>query len=323
MWMRALLKGGSALVLVVSLSGSALAVAQPGGVFTDDDGSVHEANIEFIAAKGIAEGCNPPVNDLFCPDQPVTRAQMATFLTRALSLPLATSPFTDTTGSVHEASIGAVAETGITVGCNPPANNLFCPDQPVTRAQMATFLTRALSLPLATSPFTDTAGSVHEASIGAVAETGITVGCNPPANDLFCPEQLVTRAQMATFLTRALSLPGDCTSVNLTLLNPDAPGDDTANPNGEWVQFRNESASTAFLSQCRVEDEGPTHTYTFPAGLTLGSGAPITLYSGCGTDTKWALYWCAGEVWDNAGDTITVRNPDGTIVDEFTYDFGE
>ncbi|MFZ0626744.1 MAG: hypothetical protein WAN34_09640, partial [Acidimicrobiia bacterium] len=35
---------------------------------------------------------------------------------------------------------------GVTVGCNPPANTHFCPDQKVTRDQMATFLTRALGL---------------------------------------------------------------------------------------------------------------------------------------------------------------------------------
>lgn len=39
-------------------------------------------------------------------------------------------------------SIAWLAETGITRGCNPPANDEFCPDDPVTRGQMATFLER-------------------------------------------------------------------------------------------------------------------------------------------------------------------------------------
>lgn len=39
-------------------------------------------------------------------------------------------------------SIGWLADTGITLGCNPPANDEFCPDDPVTRGQMSTFLQR-------------------------------------------------------------------------------------------------------------------------------------------------------------------------------------
>ena len=55
-----------------------------GGTFTDDDGSVHEGYVEAVAAAGITRGCNPPDNGLFCPDERVTRGQMAAFLVRAL-----------------------------------------------------------------------------------------------------------------------------------------------------------------------------------------------------------------------------------------------
>ncbi len=131
------------LLALTPVGGTAL---EPGGTFGDDDGSVHEASIEAIADVGITLGCNPPVNDLYCPNSSVTREQMATFLVRALSLAPASGSFTDTAGSVHEANIGALAAAGITLGCNPPANDLYCPDKSVTRAQMATFLTRALNL---------------------------------------------------------------------------------------------------------------------------------------------------------------------------------
>jgi hypothetical protein len=40
--------------------------------------------IESLAAAGITQGCNPPLNDRFCPDKSVTRGQMAAFLARAL-----------------------------------------------------------------------------------------------------------------------------------------------------------------------------------------------------------------------------------------------
>ena len=52
--------------------------------------------------------------------------------------------------------------------------------------------------------FVDDEVSVFEADINAIAAVGITLGCNPPANDMFCPGELVTRGQMAAFLHRAL-----------------------------------------------------------------------------------------------------------------------
>jgi len=60
----------------------------PGGSFVDDDGNIHEGNIEAIAAEGITKGCNPLTNDRYCPDSSVTREQMAAFLVRALELRL-------------------------------------------------------------------------------------------------------------------------------------------------------------------------------------------------------------------------------------------
>jgi hypothetical protein len=71
---------------------------------------------------------------------------MAAFLNRALDLPVGTpGVFVDDDGSVFESDIEALAEAGVTRGCNPPTNNRFCPDDPVTRGQMAAFLNRALA----------------------------------------------------------------------------------------------------------------------------------------------------------------------------------
>ncbi len=131
---------------------------------------------------------------------------MASFLVRALDLPAGTATFTDTADSIHAADIAALATAGITKGCNPPTNTRYCPTSTVTREQMASFLTRALDLPAATSTFTDIGDSVHAADIGALAAAGITKGCNPPDNTRYCPKNPVTREQMASFLTRALNL---------------------------------------------------------------------------------------------------------------------
>lgn len=115
------------------------------GRFIDDDTSVHEVDIERLDALGITRGCNPPVNDLYCPTDYVTRGQMAAFLNRAVSLPVATVDFfVDDAGSVFEDDINAIAAAGITLGCNPPTNDNYCPNDNVTRAQMASFIVRAV-----------------------------------------------------------------------------------------------------------------------------------------------------------------------------------
>ena len=71
---------------------------------------------------------------------------MATFLVRALGLPSAPSAgFVDVrAGGTHTANIDALFASGVTVGCSSEPLR-FCPGSPVTRAQMATFLIRALN----------------------------------------------------------------------------------------------------------------------------------------------------------------------------------
>jgi ribosomal protein L24E len=183
-------------------------VDPPVDSFTDDDGSIFEADIEWLAAEGITKGCNPPPNDLFCPDAVVTRGQMAAFLVRALDLTDdgGGDLFVDDDGSIFEASIDKLASAGITKGCNPPDNTLFCPDDPVTRGQMAAFLVRALGYADdgGGNLFVDDDGSIFETAIDKLATAGVTRGCNPPVNDQFCPNTNVTRGQMAAFLHRAL-----------------------------------------------------------------------------------------------------------------------
>ena len=185
--------------------------ARLSGRFTDDDSSVHESAIEAIAAAGVTVGCNPPTSDRFCPRETVTRGQMAAFLRRGFEGDVETGPpasFRDAEGSVFEGDIEWLASTGISLGCNPPDNTLFCPGAPVTRGQMASFLVRALGLTdRGDVDFVDDNGSVFEADIERLATAGITVGCNPPDNDRYCPSTSVTREQMASFLARALALP--------------------------------------------------------------------------------------------------------------------
>jgi len=133
--------------MAVFLSRALGLAATPNDYFNDDNGHIFEGGINRLRAAGITQGCNPPVNNRFCPDREMTRGEMAAMLARAFDYPVSDQDrFTDDNGHIFEAAIQRIAAAGITVGCNPPANNRFCPDQKIKRDQMATFLTRALNL---------------------------------------------------------------------------------------------------------------------------------------------------------------------------------
>jgi hypothetical protein len=174
------------------------------GAFVDDETSVFSADIEWLASANIARGCAPQDAGIrFCPDAPVSRAEMAAFLHRAMgdTLPAVRPPveFGDVAGSEFAADVSWLSSVGITEGC---ADGLFCPDDEVTREQMAAFLGRALSLPVAAEDtFTDDDGRIFEADIERLAAAGITRGCS---DGLFCPTDAVSRGEMAAFLHRAL-----------------------------------------------------------------------------------------------------------------------
>jgi hypothetical protein len=188
---------------VTDLAGNALATTTLSftsgtASFYDTEGSTFEQAIEWLVAEGITSGCRP---EYFCPTDPVTRAQMAAFLVRTMDLPAATDDyFSDDDGVTGEDSINRLAEAGITRGCTATR---FCPANGVTRAQMASFLVRALALPPTdTDFFGDDDGTTHEDAINRLAAAGITGGCTTTT---FCPTQGVTRGQMAAFLHRGFS----------------------------------------------------------------------------------------------------------------------
>lgn len=178
--------------------------------FVDDDGSVFESDIEALAKAGITLGCNPPVSDRFCLNEPVTRGQMAAFLVRGIGYTDdgGGDLFIDDDGSLFESDIDKLGAAGVTLGCNPPANDKFCPNQVVTRGQMAAFLVRALGYrdDGGGDLFVDDDDSIFESDVDKLGTAGVTLGCNPPTNDRFCPDKPVTRGQMAAFLARALDL---------------------------------------------------------------------------------------------------------------------
>ena len=114
--------------------------------FNDTTGHWAEDWIEALKNDGITSGC---AIGLYCPDSSVTRAQMAVFLLKAkhgssYTPPNVTTTFGDIAGHWAEDWIEQLAAEGITSGC---ASGLYCPESPVTRAQMAVFLVKAFGLP--------------------------------------------------------------------------------------------------------------------------------------------------------------------------------
>ncbi len=124
-----------------------------GTVFNDVAASDFAAAfIEKLFADGITGGCG---GGNYCPDDSVTRAQMAVFLLRARNgssyvPPPAIGIFNDVTpASFAAAWIEQLAALAITSGCG---GGNYCPESPVTRAQMAVFLVRTFNLPIIVPP---------------------------------------------------------------------------------------------------------------------------------------------------------------------------
>lgn len=201
------------ILLAVAMVSSLVALGATPGLAADEFTDVPTSNIfhddiSWLAASGITRGCNPPDNTEFCPERNVSRGEMAAFFVRGLNLSLTTgaTDFTDDDTSIFEKDIERLSASGITRGCNPPDNTEYCPDRFVTRAEMAAFFVRALGLTSTdgATDFTDDDGSIFEGDIEKLSAAGITRGCNPPANDEFCPDDYITREQMAAFFHRAI-----------------------------------------------------------------------------------------------------------------------
>jgi serine protease len=197
----------AALVDAVAVGGACPVSVVPSGAFPDVAAdSPHRLAIDCVAWSGVAQG-RP--DGSFGPEGTVTRGQMAGFLARLLEradrLPdESDDAFPDDDGSVHEPAIDALAALGIAVG---DARGRFRPDDPVTRAQMASFTIRTVevlrdaALPPAATGFDDTGGSVHATNIDQLRELGIAAGVAPRR---FVPDRPLRRDQMASFVARTL-----------------------------------------------------------------------------------------------------------------------
>jgi hypothetical protein len=236
-------------------------------------------SIETLAVHGITAGCG---NENYCPEESVTRAQMAVFLERGMNGSSFTPPpasgnvFLDIgAGDFAAAFIEQLYSDGITAGCG---NNNFCPDSTVTRDQMAVFLLRAkygagYSPPSAVGIFNDVDLShwaVHW--IEQLAAEDITAGCG---NNNYCPEAAVSRAQMAVFLVRTFGL---VTPGTLTLFKKSSS---FFNPTFDEVPLPYSSNSSIAAN---VNGIPPPTTYTLNTFKLAAVGQAFTITNLSATD---------------------------------------
>lgn len=171
--------------------------------------------ISLLNSLNITAGCsvNPA---LFCPASPVTRAQMAVFMVLGLRQEI-TVPPNGTTPYFQDVAansgffpfIQSIRELGITAGCSaaPP---LYCPDASITHGQMAVFMilswlkaTNQTSFTFTQTPyFTDVpANHPFFRFIQKMRDLGFRTGCSATQ---YCPDSVVTRAEMAPMILRAI-----------------------------------------------------------------------------------------------------------------------
>lgn len=194
-------------------------VANSSAGFLDVAGHFAEQGVNCLAYYGISVG---KTANRYAPDDPITRWQMAMFLVRAagpagIDVPVAIDQgFQDIAHHAPhiQVAINQLATMGITRGTSPTT---FHPDSPMDRRQMALFLYRFLVLAPTGPGGTDASqvipdddvfrdlGDQSESVVTAVKvmyEMGITVGVTATT---FSPRTLLTRGQMALFVTRALA----------------------------------------------------------------------------------------------------------------------
>lgn len=190
------------LALVVTVLG----IVAVGGSGEGDSNGPDMAVVDALEREGVLAGTACPGRG--CSNEPLPRWVMAVWVSRATGLvpepPEARSRFSDVASRGWWAPhIEQLAELGIVLGCGTsPAR--FCPNDAVTKGQMATTLARAFGLPPASpSPFVDIDHSAHATAIDALDAAGIGTGCGqqPPR---FCPDQAVTRNEGAALLHQVM-----------------------------------------------------------------------------------------------------------------------
>ena len=177
---------------------------EPGIAFTDvPEGKFYYESVMWAVENGVTTG---KTNTTFAPEENCTRSQIVTFLWRAMGEPEPTiteNPFTDAVeGEFYYDAMLWAYENGITTG---KTETTFDPKGECTRAQVVTFLWRAMGEPVPSEEstvFTDLKeGEYYCDAVAWAVETGVTTG---KPETTFAPTLTSTRGEIVTFLYRAI-----------------------------------------------------------------------------------------------------------------------
>jgi hypothetical protein len=172
--------------------------------------------ISLMYTDGITAGCSTSPA-LYCPDTPVTRAQMAVFIVAALDKSLGTplnytqTPYFDDVPatSVYFPFVQRIKDLGITAGCST-SPSLFCPDTSIPQGQMAVFMITSWMVANNLSTFTYTPAPYftdvpstdnYFKFVQKMRDLGFWTGCSAT---MYCESSAVTRAQMAPMILRSV-----------------------------------------------------------------------------------------------------------------------
>ncbi|PSQ21209.1 nuclease [Halobacteriales archaeon QS_9_67_17] len=147
----------------------------------------------------------------------------------------------------------------------------------------------------------------------------ITDATNNVNDDPAVPTTTVFDTSYPLFDAYDGTVTADRGTIDVQTVHADAQGDEYDNLNDEYVVFENAGDGDLDLTGYTVTDE-VDQQYAFPDGFVLGVGDTVTLHTGSGTDTDTDLYWgSSSPIWNNSGDTVSVYDETGTLVEEYTY----
>ncbi|MGB9749622.1 MAG: thermonuclease family protein [Caldisericia bacterium] len=103
-------------------------------------------------------------------------------------------------------------------------------------------------------------------------------------------------------------------------INYDAEGNDNENLNGEWVEIKNVEILPVNMKDFVLKDKA-NHIFTFPEFI-LNSEEIVKIYSGCGENSPYSLYWCSpNAIWNNDTDTAFLYDSNGNLIDTYIYPY--
>ena len=198
---------GQTEVTIKRPGNSLYAVVKSSQTFDDVKGHWAKADVELLASKLVIKGVS---DHSFAPNSPITRAEFATLLVRALGLNEEVSTkFSDVpANSWFTGTVGAAVKAGLIEGFDDTS---FKPNERISREQMAVMVTRAMKFAGQSAAidlnqldqFTDSTG-LSVWSKEAVAQAVIAGIVNGATETTFAPAAYATRAEAAVMLKRLL-----------------------------------------------------------------------------------------------------------------------